>query len=133
MNNLLVDNRKIAVIVALAAITAIYFFINPAEMNFGIQCFFFKTTGLYCPGCGGQRAFHALLHGKIYEAFQDNLLIFMVLPLIGMKLYEELSAKKLLFNFIYSPKFILALITLVITFTVLRNLHLVEFPRLIPY
>jgi hypothetical protein len=118
MNN----RQKIAVMTVLTVITAYYFFINPSEMNFGIRCLFFKTTGLYCPGCGGQRAFHAFLHGDFYEAFQDNLLIFMVLPLIVLKFLEEIFNKKLLPNIIYSTKFLIPFIVFVVIFTVLRNL-----------
>ena len=31
-------------------------------------CLFFGLTGLYCPGCGGTRAFTALLHGRLLES-----------------------------------------------------------------
>lgn len=31
-------------------------------------CFFFKLTGLYCPGCGGTRACIALLHGRFLRS-----------------------------------------------------------------
>ncbi len=32
-------------------------------------CPFHLITGYYCPGCGGTRAFYALLHGRILQAF----------------------------------------------------------------
>ncbi len=118
-------------VVALA-ITAYYFFINPSTTVFGFQCLFYKTTGLYCPGCGGQRAFYHLLHGEFASAFHDNLLIFMVLPLVGVKFYEEIFEKKISPNFIYSPKFLTVLIIFVVSFTVLRNLFLDGFPKLTP-
>lgn len=31
-------------------------------------CVFQRVLGLYCPGCGGTRAFRALLHGDIFSA-----------------------------------------------------------------
>ncbi|MDD7403659.1 MAG: DUF2752 domain-containing protein [Butyribacter sp.] len=33
------------------------------------DCWIHKKTGLYCPGCGGTRAFLAILHGHILISF----------------------------------------------------------------
>lgn len=123
--------RLILAVVALA-ITAYYFFINPSTTTFGFQCLFYKTTGLFCPGCGGQRAFHHLLHGDFASAFQYNLLIFMALPLVGIKFYEEFFEKKIIPNFIYSSKFLTVLIFFVVVFTVLRNLPNLPFAQFRP-
>lgn len=123
MNKSYLNGRKIAVIATLIAITAIYFFINPAEINFGVQCFFYKTTGLYCPGCGGQRAFHSLLHGNFQRAFHYNLLIYLMIPLVAAKFYEEIFEKKLIPSFLFSKQFLIILIIFVVIFTVLRNIH----------
>lgn len=35
-------------------------------------CIFHEITGLYCPGCGGTRAFFALLHGHPILSFMYN-------------------------------------------------------------
>jgi Protein of unknown function (DUF2752) len=123
---------KLILAVVALAITAYYFFINPSTTTLGFQCLFYKTTGLYCPGCGGQRAFHHLLHGDFASAFQDNVLIFMVLPLVGIKFYEEFFEKKIIPNFIYSTKFLAVLIILVVMFTVLRNLPYFSFAQFRP-
>lgn len=34
-------------------------------------CVFNKVTGYCCPGCGGTRAFRALIHGEILKSFYD--------------------------------------------------------------
>ncbi len=33
------------------------------------SCFFHELTGLYCPGCGGTRAFIALMEGDLARSF----------------------------------------------------------------
>jgi hypothetical protein len=50
-------------------------------------CPFHAVTGLWCPGCGGLRMVHALLHGRVGEAAQDNLLLLVASPvLLGLLL-----------------------------------------------
>lgn len=42
---------------------------NPNIMGrFRYDCLFHKTTGLYCPGCGGTRAVYTLLRGNIFAS-----------------------------------------------------------------
>lgn len=38
-------------------------------------CHFQRLTGCYCPGCGGTRAFFALLHGDLGAAWRMNPLL----------------------------------------------------------
>ena len=45
---------------------------------YGLRCFFYELTDLYCPGCGSSRALSSLLHGDWKGAFTHNVL---VLPL----------------------------------------------------
>ena len=40
-----------------------------------LPCLWHQLTGLLCPGCGGQRALHLLLHGNLSEAFSYNPLL----------------------------------------------------------
>lgn len=47
-----------------------------------IPCIFHKITGLYCPGCGITRAIKALLRGDLYSSFRNNILLYVVVPLI---------------------------------------------------
>lgn len=43
------------------------------KLAFGpIKCGFLTVTNLYCPGCGGTRAFYYLVHGRIYQSFITN-------------------------------------------------------------
>lgn len=67
-----------------ATVALIYYRFNPAESGFFPVCFFRKLTGLHCPGCGAQRALHALLHGRFGEAFRNNALLMLALPYLTL-------------------------------------------------
>lgn len=56
------------------------------------QCVFKRLTGYDCPGCGTQRALHALLHGRIAEAWHYNAAL---LPGIVLALLFGLRPRKL--------------------------------------
>jgi len=62
-----------------AAATAYVYAVDPARGVYP-QCFLYRTTGLYCAGCGATRALHALLHGRVIEALHDNVLFVSLLP-----------------------------------------------------
>ena len=51
---------------------ALLYFVDPATTRFSYKCPFKLLTGLDCPGCGGQRAVHAFLHGDIVGGLQYN-------------------------------------------------------------
>jgi len=41
-------------------------------------CILHHFTGFYCPGCGGTRAFVALIHGQFLKSFYYHPLVFYV-------------------------------------------------------
>lgn len=53
---------------------------SPAEVGFYPDCVWRMATGLYCPGCGGLRALHELLHGRIGAAVSYNALLTIIAP-----------------------------------------------------
>ena len=59
---------------------SIVFFFDPAEYGLYPACLFHQVTGLNCPGCGGTRALHALMHGHIADAARFNVLFLLCLP-----------------------------------------------------
>ncbi len=68
--------RKLTVLgAALAGAAAILFWFDPAAGGFYPVCLFYRTTGWKCPGCGGLRAAHQLLHGHLVAAFDLNPLV----------------------------------------------------------
>jgi hypothetical protein len=64
------------------AIFAVLFIFDPAQHAFYPGCTLYKLTGLYCPGCGGLRATHQLLHGRLLAAFHFNSLFVAALPVL---------------------------------------------------
>ena len=54
----------------------------PGEHTFYPRCMFFWATGLHCPGCGGTRCVHALLHLDFAQALAYNPLLVVFSPLL---------------------------------------------------
>lgn len=101
------------------------FLFNPAESRFYPRCLFHSLTGLDCPGCGGLRAAHQLLHGNIRAAFGYNPLLVCLLPLAGYFLLRgvlmKVSGRQLPQPF-ENPNWAWVLAGTVILFGVLRNM-----------
>lgn len=68
---------------ACSAVLAGFFVATKAQ---SIPCFLREATGIPCPGCGGTRAFRALISGDLWEACHFNPLatIVMFLSVIAM-------------------------------------------------
>jgi len=67
---------------AIGAALVLYFF-APEQHGFYPRCLFHAVTGLQCPGCGGLRAAHRLLHGDVAGAWRFNPLVIIAIPLVG--------------------------------------------------
>jgi hypothetical protein len=96
-------------------------------------CVFHQVTGLYCPGCGGTRAMHALVHFDLPGALAMNALPFIAAPLLGLLALREATTLPALAQrwtrFVANPWFWAALVG---GFTVLRNLPWAPFAALAP-
>lgn len=77
---------------ALAALMAL-FFLNPTECRLMPKCPFKLLTGWNCPGCGFQRAVHALLHGRMAEAWGYNRFLIYAVPWLVCVMLTEWAAK----------------------------------------
>ena len=58
----------------------IYYYNNPSSGAWFPQCPVKLLTGYSCPGCGVQRAFHALLHGNLGQALAYNYFFVLSVP-----------------------------------------------------
>lgn len=63
-----------AALSAAIMLAALYVF-EPSAGSFFPKCIFHQLTGLNCPGCGLQRAIHALMHGHVAEAVHYNAIL----------------------------------------------------------
>ncbi|HTE32850.1 MAG TPA: DUF2752 domain-containing protein [Chryseolinea sp.] len=132
--------RNILFVLGMAAILLLllYFYFDPASSILFPPCPFYTFTGLFCPGCGSQRAFHALLHGHILESADFNLLFVLFLPLILLAFFEQV--RKLVFrtgdhkktSIFNSTRFSKSVLIVVLLFWVLRNIPFFPLDRLAP-
>ncbi len=77
----------IAIAFLLVAI-GVYFYFDPSD-NLFPRCPFLLATGYQCPGCGSQRAIHALLHGDVVSAWHYNAILIIFIPIIILLLVAE--------------------------------------------
>lgn len=88
------------------------------------RCLLYAATGLQCPGCGGLRAAHALLHGDLATAWHLNPLLICLLPVfawVGLVTVAGRFGRRLP-NPFATPRMIAVLVGLAFVFGVVRNL-----------
>jgi hypothetical protein len=115
---------RVATLAGLAAATGYVYALDPDKSGAYPRCPSRLLLGLDCPGCGGLRGTHALLHGHVAEALDHNLLLPFILagiaigvggwllPLIGRPEIE-----------LHLPRWLFAPVAVVVVaFTVARNL-----------
>ena len=65
---------------AVVGLAVLYTF-DPSAGGFYPRCWWYTMTGWQCPGCGGLRAAHSMLHGRLGDAFRFNPLLVILLPM----------------------------------------------------
>ena len=127
----------LAPIIIIGGYYAIYGQTADGNWNVNSPCNIKSLTGLECPGCGGQRSFHFLLHGHILTAARYNLFLVISTPFFAIfyirfiQVYI-LKKEKYLSSFIFKPAFGYTLLIFVIVFFVLRNIPFLPFSYLAP-
>ena len=119
--------RSLVIVLVLAALLVfgvIYFAIDPSTSGLFPRCTFLSLTGYKCPGCGTQRAIHALLHGDVAGAFKYNALLMVAIPWIALCLYAE--SRRLrnprLYARLNAPLLIWLFLAMVLLWWLLRNI-----------
>jgi hypothetical protein len=125
----------LGVFVLLATVVMLVLFcFDPRQYHFYPVCFFHKTTGLLCPGCGALRAFHQLLHGHLAAAFHFNPMLIVSLPLLfwfGARFALQ-KARNQPLSLGLRPGWLWLILTAGLVVSVLRNLPGAPFAMLRP-
>ncbi|PWS32463.1 DUF2752 domain-containing protein [Pedobacter paludis] len=117
--------------IIIIGLSIIYYKFNPEVYNFFPECPFHKYLHLDCPGCGSQRAVHALLHGHVLSAANYNLLMVLSIPLLlvhfSLKVYSQITKKDFALKIWYHPSTPKIIFAIVILFWITRNIPFVPF------
>lgn len=108
----------------LMSVLAVVYKFPPAENTFYPRCMFFTTTHLLCPGCGGTRALHALLHLDLRSALHYNALFTTVAPVVLLWLafcFYRVMRYNQLPQINVPREFVAGAIALALIFTIARN------------
>ena len=112
------------VLAAVAGAVAYVGAVDPNEPGHYPACPLLQYTGIYCPGCGGLRSAHAVVHGDFLAALQDN-----ALAVAGYALFAVLwtvwvvrAVRGRPFRVDPGPVQLWAAGALLLVFTVVRNL-----------
>ncbi|WP_422746482.1 DUF2752 domain-containing protein [Mycobacterium sp. WMMD1722] len=81
-------------------------------------CPFLHLTGWFCPGCGGLRMTHDLLHGDLAAAATDNVFLLVGLPLLA--LWALLRRRR--GETVLPAPAVVVVVAAVVAWTVVRNL-----------
>jgi len=122
-------------VLTLLGMLSLYVFWNPTETNIFPSCPVYAATGIYCPGCGSQRAAHKILNGNIVEGIRHNYLIVLlaiVLLYQGFVYVMNDLLSKNIPNLLHKSKVTFSILIIVILFWVLRNIDLFPFSELAP-
>ena len=112
------------VIVLLLVFGFIYYAIDPATSTVFPRCTFLTLTGYKCPGCGSQRAIHALLNGDIKGALGYNAMLIVAIPWIALCLFAEgqRTRRPRLYERLNAPLLIWLFLVAVLSWWLLRNI-----------
>ncbi|MFM7724994.1 MAG: DUF2752 domain-containing protein [Bacteroidota bacterium] len=107
-------------------LVVIYGLIDPSTSHFFPKCPVKSLTHYDCPGCGSQRAIHALLNFEFREAFRQNALLVLALPYLALgvvfNLIKKPSENMMRWrNRLFGHHATLIVLGIVIAFAVLRN------------
>ena len=108
---------------AVLAIVAVYYYHHDPSDG-GLPCTFKFLTGYDCPGCGSQRALHALLHGHLLQALRFNPLVFFAVPAAIMYIIVETNRRRMprLHATITHQYVTTSILIVVVVFWILRNI-----------
>ena len=105
------------------AIFFIYKYFDPAVYGFFPKCPSKLITGYDCPGCGSQRALHALLNGDLDAAFHYNAFLLVAVPFLIIYAFVNFNSTKFprLYKFLNSATIAWTSLVIIVIWWILRN------------
>lgn len=112
------------VVAGFVVLVVVYSLVDPSRTAWMPKCPVHTLTGLDCPGCGSQRAFHALLHGDLAGVAKANALLLLLFPYVAVVSLAEFRRHSWprLYAALTHPFIIYAVVALVVGWGVVRNL-----------
>lgn len=113
-----------AVLAAVAGAFAYVGSVDPGRPGHYPVCPLYRFTGLYCPGCGGLRGAHALVHGDLLTALRDNAPAVAGYPVLAVlwTVWVVRAARGRPLRIDPPPALLRAVGLVLLVFTVVRNL-----------
>jgi len=108
---------------ALGLVLAVFYYILEPSSGGLPSCLLLRLTGFRCPGCGTQRAVHALLHGDFVQGIAYNYSLLFTIPVLSLYIGDALWGEKTprLRAFLRHPLVILSLVLILLAWWILRN------------
>lgn len=85
------------------------------------KCIFKSLTGWDCPGCGTQRAIHAMASGDISAAWNFNPMLFFAIPLVILYFISEYKGQGRLYGILHHWITAMTIAVLIIFWWIGRN------------
>jgi len=124
-----------ALLFAASGVAFIIGYFNPVTAGFFPVCPLYSLTGIYCPGCGMTRGYHALFHGDISSALHFNALLPFYTFVFGYVLVSlvllTVRGRGLTYK-IFRPWMMYSFLVIALLFAVLRNIPVYPFNLLAP-
>jgi len=136
---MVISKLKLSIIIigvlVFLGILALYVFWDPYGTNIFPKCPVYSVTGIYCPGCGSQRAAHQILNGNIIEGIRHNYLIALLGLVLSYQAFMFIMNNVLdkeITNLLHKSKVTFGILIAVLLFWILRNINLFPFTELAP-
>ena len=108
---------------AVIAIGVFYALVDPLAAWMP-KCPVKMLTGYDCPGCGSQRAVHAMLGGDLAAAWRYNAALIVAIPVIAFLVFARVCYRRFprLYRASCHPAVPIAILIAIILWTIFRNL-----------